>query len=69
MALTASEKKAQVKIQLTKLRKDLRDMHAAVTEDQTMPNPLDVKEAMVQMEALLEIVEPKKSRSKSSKKK
>ncbi len=68
MALTASEKKAIVKTQLAKLRKDLRDMHAGVTEDQVMPNPVDVRTAMGQMEELLEIVEPKRSRSKSSKK-
>ena len=68
MALTASEKKAIVKTHLAKLRKDLRDMHAGVTENQVMPNPVDVRTAMGQMEELLEIVEPKRSRSKSSKK-
>ena len=71
MGLTASEKKAIVKTQLAKLRKDLREMHAGVTEQQVMPDPGDVKIAMGKMEELLEIIEPKsksKSRSKSAKK-
>jgi len=71
MGLTASEKKVLVKGQLAKLRKNLRDMHAGVTENQTMPDPVDVKSAMTQMEELLEVVEPKsksKSRGKANKK-
>ncbi len=68
MGLTASEKKTLVKTQLAELRKKLRDMHAGVTENQVMPNPLDVKAAMGKMEDLLDIVETKKSRAKSKKK-
>ncbi|WP_320674623.1 hypothetical protein [Prochlorococcus sp. MIT 1341] len=64
-----SEKKAVVKTQLSKLRKELRDMHAAVTEEQIMPNPAEVKNAMTKMEELLELIEPKKNKSKSKAKK
>ena len=62
MPLTAKEKREQVKIQLQQLRKDLRVMHAGVTEAQTMPDPGEVKTVMSQLEALLELVEPKSAR-------
>lgn len=69
MGLSISEKKAAAKSQLSELRKELREMHSAVTEHQTMPDPADVKNAMNKMEDLLELIEPKtKSRSKSKKK-
>ncbi len=62
MALSKSEKKEQVTTHLKKLRKDLRVMHAGVTEEQTLPDPVEVRTVMTQMEALLEILEPKSAR-------
>ena len=67
MSLTAKEKREQVKIQLQQLRKDLRVMHAGVTEAQTMPDPLEVKTVMTQLEGLLELIEPKSSRKSKNK--
>ena len=64
---TAKEKKAEVKSHLKKLRSDLRKMHLGVTEELTLPEPSEVKQAMAQMEELLQVVEPKSSR-KSKKK-
>ena len=64
---TAKEKKAEVKAHLKKLRSDLREMHLGVTEELTLPDPGEVKKAMTQMEALLQVVEPKKSSRKSKK--
>ena len=58
---TAKEKKAEVKAYLKKLRSDLREMHLGVTEELTLPNPEEVKQAMKQLEELLQVVEPKKS--------
>ncbi len=65
---TASEKREMVKEHLKKLRKDLRTMHAGVTEEQTLPDPGEVKTVMGQMEDLLKVVEAKNTRkpSKSS---
>ncbi len=67
MALTKSEKKELVTTHLKKLRKELRIMHAGVTEDQTLPNPVEVKTVMSELEGLLQILEPasKKTKSKS----
>ena len=62
MALTKNEKREMVTTHLKKLRKDLRVMHASVTEAQTLPDPLEVRTVMTQMETLLEILEPKSSR-------
>ena len=62
MAIKQSEKKELATSYLKRLRKDLRQMHAGVTEEQTLPDPVDVKTAMTQMEELLDILEPKKSR-------
>ncbi len=62
MALKASEKREMVKTQLQQLRKDLRVMHAGVTEEQTMPDPGEVRTVMTQLESLLELLEPKSSR-------
>ena len=59
---TAKEKKAEVKAHLKKLRSDLREMHLGVTEELTLPDPDAVKNAMTQMEELLQVVEPKSSR-------
>ena len=59
MGLTKSEKKVQVTAYLKKLRKELREMHAGVTEEQTMPDPGAVKTVMGQLESLLELLDPK----------
>ena len=64
---TAKEKKLEVKEQLKKLRAELRVMHLGVTEELTLPDPVEVKKVMTQMESLLEIIEPK-SKRKSKKK-
>ena len=62
MAPTAKEKRELVKTQLKQLRQDLRVMHAGVTEEQTLPDPVEVRTVMTQMKALLEILEPKSAR-------
>ena len=62
MAQTKSEKKELVTTYLKQLRKDLRVMHAGVTEKLTLPEPKEVKTLMTQMESLLEVLEPKSSR-------
>ena len=67
MGLTASEKKEHVKAQLKELRKDLRIMHAGVTQEQIMPEPGEVKTVMTRLEQLLEVLDPKSAR-KSKKK-
>ena len=67
---TAKEKKLEVKEQLKKLRADLRVMHLGVNEDLSLPDPVEVKKVMTQMEGLLEVIEPKsKSKRKSKAKK
>ncbi len=65
---TAKEKKEEVKAHLKKLRAELRVMHLGVTEDLTLPDPLEVKRVMTDMEKLLEVVEPKRASRKSKKK-
>ena len=62
MAIKQSEKKELATSYLKRLRKDLRQMHAGVTEEQTLPDPIEVRNAMTQMEELLEILEPKSSK-------
>ena len=57
---TAKEKKLEVKEQLKKLRAELRVMHLGVTEELTLPDPVEVKKVMAKMENLLEIVIIKK---------
>ena len=59
---TAKEKKEEVKSHLKKLRTDLREMHLGVTEELTLPDPLEVRKVMTKMEELLEIIEPKSAR-------
>ena len=62
MAIKQSEKKELATSYLKRLRKDLRQMHAGVTEEQTLPDPVEVRKSMTQMEELLEILDPKSSR-------
>ena len=63
---TAKEKKEEVKKSLKLLRKELRIMHLGVTEELTLPEPTEVKELMIKMENLLEVVESKTSRKSKS---
>ena len=53
------EKKENVKIHLKALRKNLKDMHLAVTEELILPKPEDVKTLMYKMDQLLKIIESK----------
>ncbi len=59
---TAKEKKEIVKTSLKLLRKELRQMHLGVTEELTLPDPVEVKKLMTKMEELLEVVESKATR-------
>ena len=59
---TAKEKKAEVKEHLKTLRAELREMHLAVTEELTLPDPAEVKRIMTSMEDLLKVVEPKSTK-------
>ena len=63
---TAKEKKEEVKSALKILRGELRQMHLGVTEELTLPNPIEVKKLMTKMEQLLEIVESKTTRKPKS---
>ena len=63
---TAKEKKEEVKAQLKQLRADLRVMHLGVTEELTLPNPVEVRKVMTQMEKLLEVIDPKSARKSKS---
>ncbi len=68
MALTKAEKKEIVTVQLKELRKELREMHSIVNDQQVLPAASEVKNVMSKMEGLLEVLEPntgKKSKSKS----
>ena len=67
---SASEKKEDVKSKLRNLLKDLRVIHTRVTEETVMPEPGEIRAAMIQLDALLEVIEPKsakKSRAKAKK--
>ena len=66
MAPSASEKRELVKTQLKQLRKDLRIMHAGVTEEQKMPDTGEVRTVMTQLESLLEVLDPKRPRKSKS---
>ena len=59
---TAKEKKEEVKASLKVLRAELRKMHLGVTEELSLPEPIEVKKLMTQMEELLVVIEPKSSR-------
>ena len=60
------KKKEEVKSHLKKLRAELRKMHLGVTEELTLPDPVEVRRVMTQMEELLIYIEPKSSRKKKS---
>tara|TARA_Y100001968_G_scaffold110290_1_gene99825 strand:+ start:2954 stop:3157 length:204 start_codon:yes stop_codon:yes gene_type:complete len=59
---TAKEKKELVKTSLKQLRAELREMHLGVTEQLTLPDPVEVKKLMTDMENLLAVVEAKTTR-------
>tara|TARA_Y100001968_G_scaffold331785_1_gene387667 strand:- start:2195 stop:2398 length:204 start_codon:yes stop_codon:yes gene_type:complete len=59
---TTKEKKEIVKTSLKLLRSELRQMHLGVTEELTLPDPIEVKSLMDKMEKLLEVVESKTTR-------
>ncbi len=65
---TAKEKKEEVKGSLKILRAELRRMHLGVTEELSLPEPIEVKKLMTQMEELLLVIEPKSKSSKKAKK-
>ncbi len=53
------QKKENVKIHLTDLRKNLKKMHLEVTEELILPKPEDVKDLMNKMDQLLKLIESK----------
>ena len=55
----ANQKKENVKMHLKELRKDLKKMHLAVTEELLIPQPDEVKTLMYKMDQLLKLIESK----------
>ena len=53
------QKKENVKMHLKDLRQNLKQMHLAVTEELTLPQPDEVKTLMNQMDQLLKLIESK----------
>ena len=53
------QKKEKVKMHLKDLRQNLKKMHLEVTEELILPNPVDVKNLMNQMDKLLKLIESK----------
>ena len=51
------QKKENVKLHLKDLRHNLKEMHLAVTEELTLPQPDDVKTLMKKMDQLLKLIE------------
>ena len=51
------QKKENVKLHLKDLRQNLKEMHLAVTEELTLPQPDDVKTLMKKMDQLLKLIE------------
>ena len=50
-------KKETVKLHLTDLRKNLKEMHLAVSEQLLLPQPDEVKKLMKKMDKLLKVIE------------
>ena len=50
-------KKENVKMHLKELRQNLKEMHLAVTEELTLPQPDEVKILMNKMDELLKLIE------------
>ena len=53
------QKKENVKLHLKDLRHNLKEMHLAVTEELTLPQPDEVKKLMNKMDELLKSIETK----------
>ena len=53
------QKKDNVKMHLKDLRKDLKRIHLAVTEELLLPHPDEVKNLMYKMDQLLKVIESK----------
>ena len=53
------QQKEYVKSQLIDLRKELKKMHLAVTEELILPKPDEVKILMNKMDKLLKLIESK----------
>ena len=53
------QKKENVKMHLKDLRKDLKRIHLAVTEELLLPQPDEVKTLMYKMDQLLKVIESK----------
>ena len=53
------QKKENVKIHLKDLRKNLKKMHLAVTEELILPDPDEVKTLMNKMDELLKLIDSK----------
>ena len=53
------QQKEKVKLHLTDLRKKLKEMHLAVTEELILPQPDEIKKLMNEMDQLLEVIESK----------
>ena len=53
------QKKETVKLHLKDLRKNLKEMHLAVTEELLLPQPHEVKKLMIKMDQLLKVIESK----------
>ena len=53
------QKKENVKIRLKDLRKNLKKMHLALTEELILPQPDEVKTLMNKMDQLLKLIESK----------
>ena len=53
------QQKEYVKSQLKDLRKELKKMHLAVTEELILPKPDEVKILMNKMDKLLKLIESK----------
>tara|TARA_A100001388_G_C28550097_1_gene394481 strand:- start:478 stop:654 length:177 start_codon:yes stop_codon:yes gene_type:complete len=51
------QKKEDVKMHLKDLRKNLKQMHLAVTEELLLPQPEEVKNLMTKMDKLLKVIE------------
>ena len=51
------QKKENVKMHLKELRKNLKKMHIAVTEELILPQPDEVKILMQKMDQLLKVIE------------
>ena len=53
------QKKETIKLHLKDLRKNLKEMHLAVTEELMLPQPDEVKKLMIKMDQLLKVIESK----------